>query len=448
MSHMTPTRHGPSPQAAYAQWVTTCAEAGWHAGPVAEQVSVHEAAGRVSAGAAHARWASPRFDCAAMDGIAITARSVGGGLADGRQVLLDDCAFAWVDTGDPLPAGADTVVERERVETRPGGVLVTGPVTRGRHVRAAGEDFQAGELLIPAGRRLRPDDLGAAAAAGHAALAVARQPVVAIIPTGDEIRPVGSVLGPGEFTDSNSVMLAARTEQAGAVPAVTGVQPDNPDVLAAAVRDAALTADLVLVIAGSSRGRGDYTAAVFAQTGGLAVQGVAIRPGHPVLLGHLKPARPGYAPHRGYDPGRPPGIVPAIGVPGYPLAAAVIFERFAAPLIAQLQGSIAPDRPPLQAVLDRDWSSPPDIEDWIPVALAAGDPEGPPDGRMPLASPDSGHGAAAISRLARADAWWPVPVGQGRFAAGDHIEVLPITPQAVTSRPARRQPSPATQHHQ
>jgi putative molybdopterin biosynthesis protein len=427
---MTATRHGPSPQAAYALWMAACAEAEWHAGQVVEQVSVHSALGRVSATGVRAHWASPRFDCAAMDGIAIAAGSAGRTLADGGQMLLPDAAYAWIDTGDPMPAGADTVVERERVELRPGGALVTGPVTRGRHVRASGEDFRAGELLIPAGRRLLPADLGAAAAAGYAALAVARQPVVAIIPTGDEIRPAGSVLGPGEITDSNSVMLAARAAQAGAAPVVTDVQPDDPDILAAAVRVAAHTADLVLVIAGSSRGRGDYTAAVLAQTGCLAVQGVAVRPGHPVLLGHVKPARSGYVPPGGGRAGRPAGTVPAIGVPGYPLAAAVIFELFAAPLIAQLQGSAGPDRMPLQAVLDRDWASASDVEDWIPVTLTARDPGDPPGGGVTVASPSGGHGAGAISRLVRADAWWPVPIGQGRFAGGDRIEVLPIPPPA------------------
>ena len=424
---MTGTDGRPSPQAAYAEWVAACAEAGWHPGQVVEQVSVHDALGRVSAAAARAHWPSPRFDCAAMDGIAIAAGPAGGGLADDGQVLLPASAFTWVDTGDPIPAGADTVVERERVELRADGALVTGPVTRGRHVRASGEDFRAGDLLIPAGRRLRPADLSAAAAAGYAALAVARQPLVAIIPTGDEIRPVGSVLGPGEFTDSNSVMLAARAAQSGAVPVVTAVQPDDPDILAAAVREAALTADLVLVIAGSSRGRGDCTAAVLEQVGSIAVQGVAVRPGHPVLLGHVKPARYGYVPPGGARAGPPAGAVPVIGVPGYPLAAAVLFELFAAPLLAQLQGSVVPDRARLQAVLDRDWASAPDVEDWIPVALTAPDPGDPPGGLVLVASPSGGHGAGAISRLVRADAWWPVPIGQGRFAAGDRIEVLPIS---------------------
>ena len=416
---MTASSGAPSPRVAYTQWVSACSDAGWQAGPVAEQVPVQAALGRVTAGAIRARWPSPRFACAAMDGIAVAASDAKP--ADrGGDVVLSASAFTWVDTGDLLPAGMDTIVERERVaEIRAdGSAVVSGALVRGKNVRAAGEDFQAGQLLVPAGRRLRPADLGAAAAAGYAAVAVARQPVVAIIPSGDEIRPVGAVLGPGEFTDSNSVMLAALAVQAGAVPAVTSVQPDDPDVLAAAAREAAGTADLVLVLAGSSRGRGDYTATVLAQVGGLAVQGVATRPGHPVLLGHVKPARSGYSPPG--SAGQSAGTVPAIGVPGYPLAAAVIFELFAAPLLARLQGNLIPDRVPLAARLGCDWASPAGVEDWVPVSLTA-----TPDG-LPTALPSQGHGAGSVSRLARADAWWRIPIGQGHFAQGDHIEVLPV----------------------
>ena len=423
---MTDSGGDPGPRAAYAQWVTACSDAGWHADPVAEQVPVQEALGRVTAAAVRARWPSPRFACAAMDGIAVAASAAGP--ADRGDVVLPAPAFTWVDTGDLLPTGTDTVVERERVaEIRAdGSAVISGALASGKNVRAVGEDFQAGQLLVPAGRRLRPADLGAAAAAGYAALAVTRQPVVAIIPTGGEIRPVGAVLGPGEFTDSNSVMLAARSVQAGAVPAVTSVQPDDPDVLAAAAREAARTADLVLVLAGSSRGRGDYTASALAQVGGLAVQGVAVRPGHPVLLGHVKPGQSGYCP-----PGSPRGsggVVPAIGVPGYPLAAAVVFELFAAPLLARLQGSLAEDRALAQARLGCDWASPPDVEDWIPVSLQAA-----PD-RTPVAVPDKGHGAGSVSRLVRAGAWWPIPIGQGHFAAGEHIEVLPTGSAMPESR--------------
>jgi putative molybdopterin biosynthesis protein len=283
-----------------------------------------------------------------------------------------------------------------------------------------GEDFRAGDLLVRAGRRLRPGDLGAIAAAGHATLAVTRQPVVAIIPTGDEIRPVGIPLRHGEITDSNSVMLAARAAQAGAIPVSADVQPDEPDVLAAELRRAALHADLVLVIAGSSRGRDDYASVVLAQVGGLSVQGAAIRPGHPVLLGHVKRGNPGA------------GCVPAIGVPGYPLAAAVIFERFAIPLLRSLEsnsgGGIAHA---VQARLARDWTSSPDVEDWIPVTLAPSEDQAPEatlasEGTQVLQATPARHGAGATSQLARADAWWVIPIGQGTFQRGDLIAVHPL----------------------
>ena len=189
--------------------------------------------------------------------------------------------FEWIDTGDPMPAGADTVVMREwllpqagrqrhhraRWPRGPGADARTVPsavadadadadadatsvVPRGKNVRRAGEDFAAGEVLVPAGRRLRPGDLAAAAAGGHASLLVARQPVVAIIPTGDEIRPLGSTARPGEILDTNSLMLAARCRQLSAVPLLSEIQPDDPDALAAEIRRCAPVADLVLVIAG------------------------------------------------------------------------------------------------------------------------------------------------------------------------------------------------------
>jgi molybdopterin molybdotransferase/putative molybdopterin biosynthesis protein len=369
-----------------------------------------------------------------MDGIAIsadfadTAGSVDGlGSTDGVRSTdgvgsvdtvgrwrLAASAFAWVDTGDPLPEGMDTVVERERVQFgADGSAQITGPAPRGLHVRPEGEDLQTGQVLIPVGHRLRPADLAAAAAGGHTSVKVARRPVAAIIPTGDEIRPVGSALGPGDVTDSNSVLLALRAGEAGARPLVSDVQPDDPDALAAELRRAAPAADLVLVIAGSSAGRSDHTAAVIAQAGGVAVRGVAVRPGHPVLLGQ---AGPGAVP-----------AVPVIGVPGYPLAAAVIFELFAAPLLAALQGGPPPDRVWQRVQLACDWTSSPDVEDWVPVSLTgpaspASAPAGLNGGGAALVTPGR-HGAGGISRLMRAYAWWPIPLGQGKFARGDHVDV-------------------------
>jgi putative molybdopterin biosynthesis protein len=399
----------PGPHDARERWIEACSRAGWRGAVATEEVPVGDGhlflAGRVLAAPVHARVPSPREDCAAMDGIAVHA---GAGLESG---VLPAAAFGWIDTGDPMPAGADAVAERERVEIRPdGGALITVPVRSGRNVRTRGEDFHAGTLLVEAGRRLRPADIAVAAAAGHASLTVARRPAVAIIPTGDEIRPAGSPLHRGDIVDSNSLLLGARAAQAGAHPVTSQVQPDDADTIAAEVRRAAGTADLVLVLAGSSAGRGDHTAAVLDQVGGVAVHGVAVRPGHPVLLGYAKAETPA-------------GVVPVIGVPGYPLAAAVIFELFAMPVLAALQGVTPRPGAAVRAALACDWASPPGLEEWVPVTLA------PEAGAVPgvVATPCQGHGAGALSRLVRADAWWPIPIGQGRFGKDDVVEVVPLT---------------------
>jgi putative molybdopterin biosynthesis protein len=157
---------------------------------------------------------------------------------------------------------------------------------------------------------------------------------------------------------------------------------------------------------------------VLAQVGGVAVAGVAVRPGHPALLGHAKRPEAGdVQPAEGH--GHRAGIAPVIGLPGYPLATAVIFELFAVPLLGSLTGqAAAADR--VRARLDRDWSSPSGFEDWVLVTLVPDAAGGPP-----IATP-ARRGAGSISQLARADAWWPIPAGQATFRAGTEIEILPI----------------------
>ncbi len=326
-----------------------CTDAGWRGQPAAEQVPVRDALGRVTVAPVHASRPVPRW---AREG------------ADGPDQGLSSAA-----------------------------------------------DVQPGELLIPAGHRLRPADLAAAAAAGHTTLDVARRPAVAIIPTGDEIRPVGAALGPGDLIDTNSLMLALQASDEGASAVVSGVQPDDPATIAGEIRRTALAAGLVLVIAGSSAGRSDYAATAIAGAGGLAVRGVAVRPGHPALLGY---ARPG--PRQAGSP------VPVIGIPGYPLSAVVIFKLFARPLLAALQGWQPPEPVHQQAELACDWTSPPDAEHWALVTLA---PAGEHAGGALVATP-ARRGAGSITRLMRADAWWRIPIGQPKFSRGELIDVEPI----------------------
>jgi len=416
-----------APDVAYARWIDACARAGWRSQTQPERVPLASCLGRITAGPVRADRASPWFDCAAMDGVAVRAGAAAGCDHDGisgssGRWRLAPADFTWVDTGEPMPPGTDTVVELERVNLDgDGSAWITGPAPRGRHVRAVGEDFPAGQLLIPAGHQLRPQDLAAVAAAGHAALDVVRRPTVAIIPTGNEIRPIGSALRPGEVTDSNSPMLAAQVTEAGGTPLLSEVQLDDPATIAAAITRAVRHADLVLLVAGSSTGHRDYAPAVLADTGGLAVHGVAVRPGHPALLGYAFPVRTaGRRIDGAAGVSRP---VPVIGVPGYPLAAVVIFELFAARLLTALQGWHRA-RPRQQAQLACDWISSPDVEDWVPVSLAPL-PAGP-DARSAVLATPVRRGAGAISPLVRADAWWPIPIGQAEFRRGEQIDVQPI----------------------
>lgn len=389
---------GPAP-AAYRAWIACCTEAGWRPRADLEHVTLDAAVGRTVATDVHARWSSPAQERAAMDGIAVRATDTGTATA-ARPIRLGVDAFDVVDTGDLLPAGRDAVIMREHVrQSDRGDVEIATPVPPGRHVRPVGEDVTSGELLLPAGHRVRPVDVAMVAAAGHCDLPVARRPVVAILPTGDEIRPVGVPLRAGDIVDTNSLMLAGMAREVGCITQVLPIAVDDPPALSAAIGAAAGQADLVLVIAGSSAGRDDHTAGVLATLGKVAVHGVAIRPGHPVVLGVIDDLVP----------------VPVIGVPGYPVSAAHVFGTFAAPMIAALLGATVGPPDLVTAALAAPVDSPEQAEDCVLVRL-----EERADG---LTAVPSGRGAGALSRLARAHAVLRIPAGVGFLAAGSAVVV-------------------------
>jgi putative molybdopterin biosynthesis protein len=395
--------HKPSPvEAAYDQWRRCCLESGWHPGPEAEVVSLGEAVGRVTAYPVHAAWSSPAEERAAMDGIAVNASETTAATEE-VPVRLGASAFDIVDTGDPIPADRDAVIMREHVRRGPGDTVeIVAPVQPGRHVRGIGEDVTRGELLLSAGHRIRPVDAAVAAGAGHSALPVATRPVVAVVPTGDEVKPIGSALAPGDVLDTNSLMLAEFARDLGCAPHVTSVVPDDPAALASALRAAAERSDLVLVIAGSSAGRDDHTAGVLATLGKVAVHGVAMRPGHPVVLGVIDLPAP----------------VPVIGVPGYPVAAAQIFRSFAAPIIGELQGRACELPDTVYATATQDITSPHHLQDHVLVQLRQDDGE--------LTAVAIGRGAGVLSALMRADGILSIPSGVNRVAAGQKalVELL------------------------
>ncbi|QRP50192.1 molybdopterin biosynthesis protein [Amycolatopsis sp. FDAARGOS 1241] len=360
------------------------------------RVPVGAAVGRVTAEPVWARRSSPAFDSAGMDGIAVLAADTVGASETTPVVLTD---FEVVDTGDPLPPRYDAVVMREHVHHTPEGAELRAAVPPYQHVRSIGEDISAAELLLPEGHRLRPVDVAACAAAGVTEPAVRRAPVVVIIPTGDEIRPIGTAVEPGEILDTNSLMLAAQAREAGCDARTTDIVPDEPEAITTVLRAAAAEADLVLLIAGSSAGRDDYTARVIAEAGAVAVHGVAVRPGHPVVLGVVA--------------GEP--ATPVLGVPGYPVSAALTFDIFAAPLLAELEGAGPRERPSTTARLARKLPSVVGMDDWVRVRL----------GRVQdhvVATPLP-RGAGVLTSLVRADGLLVVPAGVEGHHAGSEVRV-------------------------
>ena len=371
-------------------WLAAVRQAGGMQPLATETVDLAVAAGRVTARAVVARRSSPAFDAAAMDGIAVAAIATRG-----APVTLSADAFRPVDTGDPLPPGADAIVRSEDVVLAT-GAAVEREVAPYANVRQIGEDVAAGDLLLQSGRNLSPADLAVVGSAGEATIAVRRRPVVAILPSGDELVPLGADIRPGEIFETNSLMLGAMVEQAGGVAVRAPIVPDDPDLLTAALELAATAADLVLLLAGSAKGTDDHTVDVIERVGQVVVQGVAVKPGHPVVLGVA-------------------GSTPVIGVPGYPVSAALAFELFAAPLLTTLGGGPIPERPRVQTTARAEIRSTPRSDEWVRVRV------GRIDGDLvvlPLR-----RGAGVLSSLARADGLVLVPSGSSGVAAGDDVEV-------------------------
>src|SRR5580658_4481861 len=391
-------RDVPAPQALDA-WRAARRAAGCPPRLPAVTVPVAEAAGLVTAAPVWAVRSSPPFDAAGMDGIAVRSADTLGA-SETTPLWLGPAVYDIVDTGDPMPDGRDAVVMREHVHYDDAGrAELRAAVPPYQHVRSIGEDVSAGELLLPTGHRLRAVDVAAAAAAGATTLSVRKKALVLILPTGDEVRPIGTETGPGEILDTNSLMLATQAQEAGCEARCLPIEPDDPERITAVVTEAAAECDLLIVIAGSSAGRDDYTAQVVAAAGTLAVHGVAVRPGHPVVLGAVA------------------GEIgtPVLGAPGYPVSAALTFDIFAAPLLASLEGTAPPERPSTTARLARKLASAIGTDDWVRVRL------GRVEGDI-IATPLP-RGAGVLTSLVRADGLLVVPAGVEGHHAGEHIRV-------------------------
>jgi putative molybdopterin biosynthesis protein len=356
-----------------------------------EEVAVEDALGRVTAEPVFAKVSVPHYHAAAMDGIAVRARDTLGASESAPLLLRLGDQATWVDTGDPLPPDTNAVIMAEQVqEVGSDQVEIMASVAPWQHVRPMGEDVVATELVLPENHVLTAVDLGALVAAGHRCVQVRRRPSVAILPTGSELVEPGQPLKPGHIVDFNSVVLAAQVREWGGAATRLPITPDDRSLILSRVRDALSEHDVVVVNAGSSAGSEDYTASIVAELGELLVHGVAIRPGHPVVLGVSLEGRP------------------LLGIPGYPVSTILTSELFLRPLVYALQGLPTYERPTATALMTRKLLSPMGEEEYVRVKLGQ-------VGERFVAAPLS-RGAGVIMSMVRADGIVRIP----RFSEGVH----------------------------
>jgi putative molybdopterin biosynthesis protein len=372
------------------------AEAGWTAPLEGETVAVTDALGRVTAAPVWARVSSPHYYASAMDGIAVHANETEGATETAPVRLRLGEQAAWVDTGDPLPEDFDAVIMLEHLQ-RVGedAVEIMAAVPPWQHVRPLGEDIVATELVLAEGRRLTPVDLGAIAASGNTTVEVRRRPRVAILPTGTELVTPGAELKPGDIVEFNSIMLAAQVQEWGGTPTRLPATKDDYALITQRVGEALANHDVVVVNAGSSAGSEDYTSRVVQELGQLVVHGVAIRPGHPVVLGVCR--------------GKP-----VLGIPGYPVSAVLTSELFLSPLVHRLLGLVVPQRARLPATMTRKVLSPMGEDEFLRVKLGR-------VGDQTVATPLQ-RGAGVITSLVRADGLVRVPRLSEGVRAGEAVE--------------------------
>ena len=330
----------------------------------AEQVSIADAVGRVLAEDLVARRTQPPFAVSAMDGYAVRAADVATVPANLRIVaeipagagfagVLDKGEAARIFTGAPLPEGADTIVIQEDTERDGDTVRVVEGAKKGTYVRRAGLDFTEGEVLLHAGRRLTPRDIGLAAAMNRPWLFVRRRPHIGILSTGDEVVMPGEPIGPHQIVSSNALALAAFVTACGGVPVALGNAPDDADALrrfAAGARGV----DLLVSTGGVSVGEHDLVRGVLSEDG-LAIDfwEIAMRPGKPLMSGS----------YRG---------TPMIGLPGNPVSTLVCSLLFLKPAMERLAGLPDSTEPPLTARLGRDLRQNDRRQDYLRSRLARG----------------------------------------------------------------------------
>jgi molybdenum cofactor synthesis domain-containing protein len=369
-----------------------------------ETVPTRQSLGRLLVGPVKAARSVPAYNAAAVDGMAVRASSTFTAFPETPVWLAAGIEAIPVNTGDPLPDGADAVVMIEKIELENDRCEIRESVYPWQNVRKTGEDIVKGEILLPAHHRIRPYDQGALLAAGILSVDVFRKPRVLIIPTGDEImRPeeAQDPVQPGTILEVNGQVLASMIAECGAESTLADIVPDELEELKAAVTSGlAAGYDAILTIAGSSAGSEDFTPLALSQLGELLVHGVTVMPGKPTLLAAVQNR-------------------PVVGIPGYPVSAAISFREFVRPLLYQIQGLQVPDPEKVEAFVGRKLPSKPGLEEHVRVILGR-------VGERVVAIPLAG-GAGMMTSLVRADGILRIPPEISGYSEGEKTVVELLT---------------------
>ena len=372
-------------------------------GPKTEIIPVFESCGRVTARAVYAHICAPHYAASAMDGVAVTAKDTFGA-TETTPVTLSPEQFIVLDTGDPIPEDRDAVIMVEDiVKNADGSITIHAAAAPWQHIRQIGEDVCAGEMILPSHMTVSPAAIGAMIAGGVLEIEVIRKPVVGIIPTGDEIIPPCTDPKPGDILEFNGSIFSAMVRQWGAEAVVYPIVPDKFDQIKTMVAKAAEECDMVILNAGSSAGREDFSAKVIRELGEVLYHGIAIKPGKPAILGCQ-------------------GEKPILGVPGYPVSGIIVIEQLLKPLIDHwLQAPSAPSQY-AKATLTRPVVSGLKYQEFVRVRM------GCVGGRL-MASPLS-RGSGVVSSFMKADGILEVPQGLEGYEAGEEVNVRLLSPRS------------------
>ncbi|MCL7412729.1 MAG: molybdopterin molybdotransferase MoeA [ANME-2 cluster archaeon] len=364
-----------------------------------ESVPLETANGRVLSSDIEAEHNVPHYRRAAMDGYALKADDTLGATPSSPVVLslsdgdVEPGTCRRVHTGSAIPGGADAVVMLEDTRILGRMVEIMSQLYPGKHVGDIGEDVAAGELLLPSGHQLRPADLAVLASAGISDVEIYHKPLVAIIPTGEEVVPRGKPLEPGQVWETNSLMTACYVRQYGGFPRMDDIVTDDPKLIRQALQDNS-DADMIVISGGTSVGERDHVPAAVEALGEVLVHGVAISPGKPTALGVVM--------------GRP-----VLCMPGYPVAGLVALLVFGIPAVQKL-GHI-PFRPEtiVRLPLKEKITSRQGYQTYVRVRI-----------RDRGVEPVMSSGAGILSSVARADGYVVVPSNIEGYGAGTRVEVI------------------------